>query len=54
MFCDELSDSPQARDIKSRILVNNKTVVIVWTKREVDVGLSSWCSLVSRQTGLIR
>jgi len=50
--CDELlDDGSKARGIariKSRILVNNKTAVIVWTKREVDVGLSSWRSLISR------
>jgi hypothetical protein len=48
--CNEILDGSQARGItrfKYRILVNNKTAVIVWTKREVDVGLSSWGSLVS-------
>jgi len=46
---DKISDSSHAVGIarfKSRVLVDNKTVVILWTKREVDVGLSSWCSLV--------
>ena len=41
---DKISDSSQAVGIarfKSRVLVDNKTVIILWTKREVDVGPSS-------------
>jgi hypothetical protein len=48
--CNEILDGSQAWSItrfKSRILVNNKTAVIVWTKSEVDVGPPSWRSLVS-------
>ena len=51
MVCNEIPDGSQARGIarfKSRILVNNKTAVIVWAKRDVDVGTSSWRRLVYR------
>ena len=40
---DKISDSSQAMGIarfKSRVLMYNKTVVILWTKREVNVGPS--------------
>ena len=42
--CDEISDSSQAVVIarfKSGVLVDNKTVVILGTKRVVNVGPSS-------------
>ena len=40
---DKISDSSQAERItrfESRVLVNNKTFIILWTKREVNVGPS--------------
>ena len=46
---NKILDSSQAIGItrfKSRELVDNKTVVILWTKREVNVGPSSWRGLV--------
>ena len=33
---------------KSGVLVDNKMVIIVWTKREVDVRPYSGCGLVAR------
>ena len=47
--CDEISDSSQALGIarfKSRILVDNKTMIIIWAIREVDVRPYSWRRLV--------
>jgi hypothetical protein len=46
---DEIPDSSQALGIarfKSRILVDNKVMIIIWTKREVDVRPYSWRGLV--------
>jgi hypothetical protein len=40
---DKLTDSSQAVGVagfKSRVFVDNKTVVILWTKGEVNVGPS--------------
>jgi hypothetical protein len=37
--------SPASR-FKSRVLVDNKTVVILWTKRKVDVRPYPWRGLV--------
>lgn len=47
--CNEFLDGSQVRGIarfKSGVFVDNKAAVIVWTKREVDVGPTSWRSLV--------
>ena len=46
--CDEIPDRSQAVGIarfESRVLVNNKIMIIIWTKCEIDVGPISWCSL---------
>jgi hypothetical protein len=46
---DKISDSSQALSIarsKTRVLVYNKSVVIIWTKCEVDVRPYSWRDLV--------
>ena len=48
---DEISDSSCALGIarfKSRVLVDNKMMIIVWTKREVDVRPYSWRGLVRK------
>ena len=47
--CDEISDSSQGLGIarfKSRILVDNKMMIIIWAIREVDVRPYSWRRLV--------
>jgi hypothetical protein len=46
---DEILDGSKAVGVarfKSRVLVDDKTMVIIWTKREVDVRPYSWRGLV--------
>src|SRR5580658_1843110 len=46
---DKILDSSQALGIarfKSRVLVDNNMMIIIWTKREVDVRSYSWRGLV--------
>jgi len=46
---DEFLDSSQAVRItrfKSRVLVDDKMMIIIWTKHEIDVGPYSWRGLV--------
>src|SRR5258707_12278025 len=54
--CDETLDSSQAVGIarfESGVLVNNKIMIIIWTKCEIDVGPFSWCGLYLRGTGTL-
>jgi hypothetical protein len=46
---DKILDGSQALGVarfKSRVLVDNKMMIIIWTKREVDVRPYSWRDLV--------
>ena len=46
---DKISDSSQALGIarfQSRVFVDDETMVIIWTKREIDVRSYSWRGLV--------